>query len=87
MKRDPFVLLLLLISGCRYLAPAMPEVSPERPALLSSGNTTEPSRQQQQPGRPCVIDCGPGKWCNEKTAQCEVARAEPARDAGVPWLP
>jgi hypothetical protein len=86
MKHNP-LLLFLLLSGCRYLTPAMPEVSAERPALLAGGDKSDPTRQQAPPGRPCLVECGPGQRCNEKTAECEVVAKPKPEDAGIPWLP
>ncbi len=77
---------LFALASCRYLAPATPEVSPERPALLSSGNPSDPTRQAAMPGRACVVDCGAGQHCDEKSAQC-VADPVGKRDAGVRRLP
>lgn len=76
--------LLLSLAGCRYLAPVSPQVSPERPALLSGGNASDPTRQTQLPGRRCVVECGPGQHCDEPSAQCV---ADKPLDAGVRWLP
>lgn len=85
MTQRSFILLLALTS-CRYLAPLTPEVTPERPSLLSSGSSSDPTRQSALPGRPCVVDCGPGQHCDERSAQC-VADAVTKSDAGVRWLP
>ncbi len=79
---------MVLLSGCRYLSAPTPAVSPERPALLSGGNPTDPSRQPNDlPERRCVIACGPGHHCNERTATCEPDTSPATRDGCVPWMP
>ena len=80
-------LLALFLCGCRYLGPVSPEVTPDRPALLSNGGESDPTRQQRVPGRPCVVECGPGYRCNERTAQCEADVKPSTRDGGLSWLP
>lgn len=75
---------LLSLASCRYLGPGSPQVTPERPALL--GNASDPTRQAQLPGRACVVECGPGQRCDERSAQC-VAEEPSKGDAGVRWLP
>lgn len=77
--------LLLSLAGCRYLGPVSPQITPERPALL--GNASDPTRQAQLPGRPCVVECGPGHHCDEQSAQCVADAVSNSGDAGVKWLP
>ena len=80
-------LLCLTLVGCRYLVPATPDVSPERPGLLSTGNSADPGRQPSQlPGRPCIIECAPGYRCNPD-AVCEPDPSATRRDAGLSWMP
>ena len=74
---------LLSLGGCRYLAPVSPQATPTRPALL--GNTTDPTRQAPLPGRACIVDCGPGRHCDERAAQCVTDQL--TSDAGLRWLP
>lgn len=82
------VLLLISIAGCRYLAAPQPSVTPERPALLSSGGSVDPTRQPAGlPNNRCGIECGAGRHCDEKTATCVADAVTPARDGGAPWLP
>jgi hypothetical protein len=80
------VLLVMVLSSCRYLGAPMPEVTTENPGLLSNGNVADPTRQTQAPARRCVIECTPGFACNERTASCEAVKVA-ARDAGPAWLP
>jgi hypothetical protein len=79
--------LCLLLVGCRYLAPAMPEYTAEHPALLANGPTGDPTRQAQPPGRPCVVECSVGFECDAPTATCVPVKSAGARDAGPAWLP
>jgi hypothetical protein len=82
------LVMVMLLSGCRYLVAPTPTVSPERPALLSGGNPTDPSRQPSElPSRRCVVACGAGFHCDERAAQCVADSVGDSRDGGVPWLP
>jgi hypothetical protein len=82
------LVVVMLLSGCRYLVAPTPTVSPERPALLSGGNPTDPSRQPSElPSRRCVVACGVGFHCDERTAQCEPDQVSARGDGGVSWLP
>lgn len=87
MTQRSLLFLLLSLCGCRYLGPVAPQVSPERPALLSGGNSSDPTRQSANPGRACVVDCGPGHHCDEKSAQCVADDLPSSSDAGLRWLP
>jgi hypothetical protein len=82
-----WLLFAMVLSGCRYLGPVAPQVTPERPSLLSGGSPADPTRQPPLPARRCVVDCGPGHHCNEKTAECEADPDHQPRDGGVLWLP
>ena len=81
-----FALWGLVFAAC-VTAP-MPQVTPGNSNLLSNGDPTDPNRQVQTQGRPCVLQCMKGYRCNPKTGGCEVV-AEPmeARDGGAAWLP
>jgi hypothetical protein len=79
--------LCVVLCGCRYVGPVTPQVSAERPELLSTGDPTDPTRQPQLPARRCLVECGAGFRCNQRTAECEADPAFVARDGGVPWLP
>lgn len=82
------LLICLTFAGCRFLGPATPEVSPERPGILSTGGSADPSRQPAQfPARRCVVDCGVGLHCDERTAECVPDSVPARRDAGPAWLP
>jgi hypothetical protein len=82
----PALLAMLVLSGCRYLTPAMPEVTPGDSRLLPNGNLSDPTRQAQVPGRRCVVACAPGFVCDDQTASCVPEKGAPL-DAGPAWLP
>jgi hypothetical protein len=79
--------LCVVLTGCRYLAPAMPEYTAEHPALLSNGPVADPTRQAQLPARRCAVECGVGFTCDEPSATCVPVKAAGATDAGPAWLP
>lgn len=71
----------VLLSGCRFLAPAQTPVTAARPY--------EPGARPEVPaGNRCGVECGPGFTCDQATATCvAVPVASGGRDAGAPWLP
>ena len=76
------------LSSCAALVPATPQVNAQRPELLQSGGASDPSRQPARlPGRPCVVACGPGFRCDERSAQCVADPLAPGGDGGVRWMP
>lgn len=86
-RRVALLLLAFTIVSCRYVRPAVPQVTPQRPGLLSS-DTSDPTRTPStMPARRCVVACAPGYRCNEQTAECEADRRALASDAGMSWLP
>lgn len=77
----------LALGGCRYLATPAPQVTPENPALISSGNPTDPTRQQQPAGRTCVVDCPFGSTCGPDGVCVSTTPArQRSADAGPAWL-
>lgn len=88
--RPTLLFFTLLASACITLSPPMPAVTAENPNLLSNGNPTDPTRQQQQVGRPCVYACKEGYACNPHSGVCEPLShtTEVDRpDGGPAWLP
>ncbi|MBE2249560.1 MAG: hypothetical protein IAE78_08415 [Myxococcus sp.] len=74
--------LTLLLTGCRYLAPAQPTLNPARPLPNPS------ERQVPLTANRCGVACAPGFHCDQPTATCVADEAAPtSSDAGVPWLP
>jgi hypothetical protein len=87
--RRSFPLVVLLLSGCRYLVAPAPSVGPGQERLLSSGNPTDTGRQQSDlPENTCGVACEVGFHCDAKTARCvpDASRAN-VRDGGAAWLP
>lgn len=87
--RQSFLLVVLVLSGCRYLVAPAPSVEPGQDRLLSSGNTTDPGRQPANfAENTCGVVCRVGFRCDETLAQCvpDEPRAG-ARDGGPAWLP
>jgi len=87
--RQSFLLVMMVLSGCRYLSAPAPSVGPGQDRLLSSGDPTEPGREPANLAEnTCGVVCGVGFRCDTKRAQCvpEEARAG-VRDGGAAWLP
>jgi hypothetical protein len=81
--------LLLAFAACASLTAPMPAVTPGNSNLLATGNNgTDPNRQVQTTGRPCVLACMNGYKCNPNTGGCDpVITPVETRDAGPAWLP
>jgi hypothetical protein len=87
--RQSFLLVVLVLSGCRYLSAPAPSVGPGQDRLLSSGDPTEPGRQPANlPENTCGVVCSAGFRCDAKTARCvPEASSTSVRDGGAAWLP
>lgn len=82
------LVLVLSVSGCRYLAPASPPVSADRPLVTAPGSAPESSRTSITPANRCGVACGVGFHCDLATASCAPdIPGGPTSDGGPAWMP